>query len=158
MIWILLKLLLSKGLLIKRWNNFPRVEDITPLDNAWFVIHIALFLSHLEEKNGKKIDKCYIIKKIIFDLLKSLVLADINSWTRDYILKTNPKVMYDLEKKVFDYFFSMEGWDFLKKDIKEIFYNDSDSIENRIISGAKKFAWHQECVINARVYFYMPMM
>lgn len=154
MIWILLKLLFSKGLSIKRWNNFPRVEDITPLDNAWFVIHIALFLSHLEEKNWKKVDKKYIIKKIIFDLFKTLVLSDINSWTRDYILKIDPKTMDDLENKVLDYFLSMEGWDFLKKDIKEAFSNKEDSLENRIILWAKKFAWHQECVINARVFLY----
>jgi 5'-deoxynucleotidase YfbR-like HD superfamily hydrolase len=63
MIWTLLKLMFSKWLSIKRWNNFPRVEDITPLDNTWFVIHISLFLAHLEEKNGKKVDKEYIIKK-----------------------------------------------------------------------------------------------
>ncbi len=154
MIWILLKLLFSKGLSIKRWNNFPRVEDITPLDNAGFVIHIALFLSHLEEKNWKTVDKQYIVKKIIFDLLKSLVLSDINSWTRDYILKTNPKIMDDLENKVLDYFLSMNWWEFLKKDIKKIFSNKKDSLENRIVSWAKKFAWHQECVINARVFLY----
>jgi len=36
-------------------------------------------MAHLEEENGEKIDKEYIIKKIIFDLFKSLVLSDINS-------------------------------------------------------------------------------
>ena len=154
MIWILLKLMFSKWLSIKRWNNFPRVEDITPLDNAGFVIHIALFMSHLEEKNWEKIDKKYIIKKIIFELFKSLVLSDINSGTRDYILKINPQIMEELETKVLNYFLNMNWSEFLKNDIKEILLDKSNRIENRIIESAKKFAWHQECVINARVFLY----
>lgn len=153
MIWTLLKLMFSKWLSIKRWNNFPRVEDITPLDNAGFVIHVALFMSYLEEKNWEKVDKVYIVKKIIFELLKSLVLSDINSWTRDYILKTNPEIMDKLEQKVLDYFLAMQDGDFLKKDIKDILWNkENNSIEDKIILWAKKFAWHHECVINARVF------
>lgn len=154
MIWTLLKLLFSKGLSIKRWNNFPRVEDITPLDNSGFVIHVALFMAHLEEENGEKIDKEYIIKKIIFDLFKSLVLSDINSWTRDYLLKIDKKIMQKLEDKVLNYLYSFEGWDFIKKDMQEIFSDDSKTLEDDIIFAAKKFAGHQECVVNARVFSY----
>jgi hypothetical protein len=36
-------------------------------------------MAHLEEKNGKKIDKEYIIKRILFGLFNSLILSDINS-------------------------------------------------------------------------------
>jgi len=154
MIGTLLKLMFSKWLSIKRWNNFPRVEDITPLDNAGFVIHIALFLVHLEEKNNIKIDKEYIIKKIIFDLFKSLVLADINSGTRDYILKIDKNIMLELETKVLDFLYSFEDWDFIKSDMKQVFSDKTKKIEDDIINAAKKFAWHQECVINARVFLY----
>jgi len=154
MIWKLLKLMFSKWLSIKRWNNFPRVEDITPLDNAWFVIHISLFMAYLEEKKWKKVDKEYLIKKIIFELFKALVLSDINSWTRDYILKTNPEIMEKLEEKVLDYFWEMWDCEFLKRDLKEILNDKSDRLENKIIESAKKFAGHQECVINARVFLY----
>jgi len=154
MIWNILKLMFSKWLSIKRWNNFPRVEDITPLDNAWFVIHISLFMASLEEGKWVKIDKEYIIKKIIFELFKALVLSDINSGTRDYILKTNPVIMQKLEGRVLDYLLKMDGPEFLKKDIETILLDKSDRIENRIIQSAKKFAGHQECVINARVFLY----
>ena len=154
MIWTLLKLMFSKWLSIKRWNNFPRVEDITPLDNAGFVIHIALFMAHLEEEKGHKVDKEFIIKKIIFDLFKSLILSDINSWTRDYLLKVDPKVMWELDKKVEDYLYSFEGGEFIKQDMKNIFWEKNKNLEKDIIFAAKKFAGHQECAVNARVFSY----
>jgi len=149
-----LKLMFSKWLSIKRWNNFPRVEDITPLDNTWFVIHISLFLAHLEEKNGKKVDKEYIIKKILFDLFNALVLSDINSWTRDYILSVDEDIMKQLEEKVRIFLFSFEAWDFIKDDMKNIFSDNTKTLEDEIINSAKKFAWYQECVINSRVFLY----
>jgi len=154
MIWTLLKLMFSKWLSIKRWNNFPRVEDITPLDNTWFVIHISLFLAHLEEKNGKKVDKEYIIKKILFDLFNALVLSDINSWTRDYILSVDEDIMKQLEEKVRIFLFSFEGADFIKEDMKNISADNSKILEDEIINSAKKFAGYQECVINSRVFLY----
>jgi len=154
MIWTLLKLMFSKWLSIKRWNNFPRVEDITPLDNAWFVIHIALFMAHLEEDKWKKIDKEFMIKKIIFDLFKSLVLSDINSWTRDYLLKVDKKVMWELDEKVLNFLYNFEGWEFLKEDMQKTFQEEWKNLEKDIIFAAKKFAWHQECAVNARVFSY----
>ena len=154
MIWTLLKLLFSKWLTIKRWNNFPRIEDVTPLDNTGFVIHTALFLAHLEEKEWKIIDKEFIIKKIIFELFNSLILADINSGTRDYISKVDPKIMKKLEKKVSNFLFWFEWWDFIKDDMKDILSDSSKKIENKIISVSKKFAGYQEASINSRVFIY----
>ncbi len=154
MIWILLKLIFSKWLSIKRWNNFPRIEDITPLDNAWFVIHISLFLAHLEENNWKEVDKEYIIKKILFSLFNALVLSDINSWTRDYILNIDKKIMSELEDKVKDFLFSFSWDDFIKQDMKDILSMNDRILEDNIILAAKKFAWYQECLINSRVFLY----
>ena len=152
MIWTLLKLLFSKWLTIKRWNNFPRIEDVTPLDNTGFVIHTALFLAHLEEKEWNKVDKEFIIKKIIFELFNSLVLADINSWTRDYISKIDSTIIGKLEKKVQEFLFSFEWWDFIKEDMNNISKDNSKTLENKIISVSKKFAWLQEASVNSRVF------
>jgi len=154
MIGTLLKLIFSKWLSIKRWNNFPRIEDITPLDNTWFVIHISLFLAEIEEKNWKKIDKEYIIKKILFDLFKALILSDINSWTRDYIIKEDEVIMQELEDKVLKYILSLDWEDFLIADIKAIFSKEDKNIEDDIISSAKKFAWYHECLVNSRVFLF----
>jgi hypothetical protein len=42
--------MLGRGLTMKRWNNFPRIEEVSHLDNLGFVIHVALFLSYIEEQ------------------------------------------------------------------------------------------------------------
>ncbi len=111
-------------------------------------------MAHLEEENWKSVDKEYIIKKIIFDLFKALVLSDINSWTRDYLLKIDKKVMWDLDEKVLNFLYDFEGGDFIKEDIKNISEDKTKWYENDIIFAAKKFAGHQECVVNAKVFSY----
>lgn len=152
MIWYLLKLLYTKWLNIVRWSNFPRIENISPLDNTWYVIHIALFLSYLEEKNWKIIDKEYLIKKIIFDLFSSLILSDINSWTRDYILNIDDKIFNKMNQKVIDYINSLQWWEFIKKDLKEIWWEKNKNLEDKIVLAAKKFAWYNEAMINSKVF------
>ncbi|MDD3646529.1 MAG: HD domain-containing protein [Candidatus Gracilibacteria bacterium] len=155
MIGILLKLIYTRGLSIKRWSNFPRIEDVTPLDNAGYVIHVALFLAYLEEKHGKKpVDKEYIIKRVMFDLFKSLVLSDINSGTRDYINKIDGEIMTKLEKRVEEYLFSFEGGEFIKEDMKKILGATDKKLENEIILASKKFAGYNECLVNSRVFLF----
>lgn len=34
MIGVLIKLMMTRGLMTKRWNNFPRIEDVSLLDNV----------------------------------------------------------------------------------------------------------------------------
>jgi len=152
MIWTLLKLLFSKWLTIKRWNNFPRVENITPLDNIGFVIHTSLLLAHLEEKNWNTIDKEYIIKKTIFWLFNSLILSDINFWTREYISKIDSEIMWKIDEKVKKYLYSFEWWDFIKEDMEKIFSEKNKKIEDKIINVSKRFAAYNECKINAKVF------
>ena len=103
MVWNILKLMLTRWLSMKRWNNFPRIEDVSHLDNVWFVMHVALFLSYLEEKEGHKIDREFLLKRIIFNSFSSLILSDISSGTRDYILKIDDKIFNEIEQKAFDF-------------------------------------------------------
>jgi hypothetical protein len=43
--------MLTRGLSMKRWNNFPRIEDVSLLDNIGYTLHTALFLAYLEESS-----------------------------------------------------------------------------------------------------------
>lgn len=152
MIWTLLKLMLTSWISMKRWNNFPRIEDISHLDNVWFTLHVAMFLSFLEEQNWKTVDKEFIIKKIIFNSIKILVLSDINSWTRNYIEKVNKDIFNKLEQKVYDYIFSFDAPDYLKDDIIQTIQNKEKTLELSIIEASKRYAWYKECLVNREVF------
>lgn len=147
--------MLTRWLSMKRWNNFPRIEDVSHLDNASFAIHVALFLAHLEEENWNKPDKEFIIKRLMFNSFIPLVLSDIDSFTKEYIKKLNNDIFESLENKAMSYFLSMEAPESIKKDIKETFYNNTKTLELDIIKAAKKYAWYIECSVNKKVFDWM---
>lgn len=152
MIGNLLKHMLTRGLSMKRWNNYPRIEDVSLLDNVWYTIHIALFLAHLEEKNGTKIDREFLMKRIIFNSFKSLIISDINSGTKDYILRNDKNIFLAIENKAVEYILSLEAPEYFKIDMRETLYNTSNTVELHIISASKRFAWYKECQVNEKVF------
>lgn len=143
-----------------RWNNFPRIEDVSHLDNVWFVLHVALFLSFIEEENWTKIDKEFIIKRILFNSFPSLILSDINSWTKEYIIKNNKDVFNELENKAMDFLLSIDCFEYIKNDIKDTFSDNDKELELSIIYAAKKYAWYKECLVNSKVFsdmYWIPL-
>ncbi len=152
MIQVLIELLFFRWLTIKRWNNFPRIEDVSILDNAGFIIHIALFLAHIEESNWNKVDKEFLIKRVLFWVFSKLVLADINSWTVNYIKKIDPTIFSQLQDKVYSNLFNLECPDFIKKDMQNVLNSKSHNLELEIIDAARKYSWLQECILNSKVF------
>lgn len=152
MIWNILKLMLTRWLTMKRWNNFPRIEDVSHLDNVWFVMHVALFLAYLEEKEWKEVDKEFLLKRIIFNSFSWLVISDINSWTRDYIMQVDENIFSNIEKKAFDYLLSQDAPKSIKDDIKNTLNNKSKKLEISIIEASKKYAGFMECRVNQKVF------
>ena len=152
MIGKLLKLMLTRGLSMKRWNNFPRIEDVSHLDNIWYKLHVALFLAYLEEKNGNKVDREFLIKKIIFSSFRWLVISDIHSWTRDYIMEIDPDIFSEIEKKAYTAIFEKEVPEYLLEDIKNTIHDESKTLELDIIFAAKKYAAYRECLVNEKVF------
>lgn len=122
------------------------------MDNIGFVIHVALFLAYLEEKRGNKVDKLFLIKRVIFSSLSRLVLADINSGTRDYIQKLDAKIFAQLEDKAFEKILELDDQQIFSYDIKKTLSDETKTLELLIIKCAKKYAGYRECTINARVY------
>lgn len=143
--------MLARGTKIKRWNNFPRIEYVSFLDNIGFVIHIALFLAHLEEKNGVRVDTLYIIKKVMFESLKGLMLSDINAGTRDYITAINADMYKQVEKVALEKILSLPWIESIKQDISLTLWMEKEK-ENTIIRAARKYSAWKECSVNAKVY------
>ncbi|MDP2090124.1 MAG: HD domain-containing protein [Candidatus Gracilibacteria bacterium] len=152
MVGNILRFMLTRGLTMKRWNNFPRIEDVSHLDNVGFVVHVALFLAYLEEKSGHKIDREFLVKRIIFNSFSRLILSDINSGTRDYILKVDDSIFDKLEKKSFDYILGFDGPEYLKNDIRATLFDNSKTLELSIIEASKKYAGFMECSVNSKVF------
>jgi hypothetical protein len=123
-----LRLMLTRGLSIIRWNNFPRVIDAKQMDNVGATLHTALFLAYEQRQiTGEEIDTLYLMKKIIFTSLADLILSDINSGTKGYIKKLDEDISTTL--------------------------NDKTKIrEDQIFVAAKKYVGFVEASTNARVF------
>lgn len=152
MIGMIVKNMLTRGLSMKRWNNYPRIEDMSLLDNVGYTMHIAQFLAYLEEQNGYKINREFLMKRIMFSSLKSLVLSDINSGTKTYILKNNPEIFSQLENKALNYILSLDAPEYIKEDMKGIMSNTSFDRELLIIESAKRIAGWKESEVNAKIF------
>ncbi len=147
-----LRLMLTRGLSIIRWNNFPRVVDTKQMDNVGATLHTALFLAYLEKQEGHEIDTLYLMKKIIFTSLSDLVLSDINSGTKSYIKKLDEKIFDDLYAQAYEYFLRTEAPKSLKDDFTSILHEKNKQKEDLIFLAAKKYIWHVEASTNARVF------
>ena len=152
MIGTTLQLMLSKWLSMQRWNNYPRVEDVCHLDNIGFVMHVSLFLAHLEEQNGNSVDKEFLLKRIMFQSLNKLILSDISSGTRDYIMKFDSEIFSKLEEKATGVILDKEAPQYIKNDMESVLKDTLHSLELKIIAWAKQYAAYRECLVNQRVF------
>lgn len=148
--------LIFRGNSILRWNNFPRIEEVTITDNIAFVLHIIILLSNvLKEKEWIKINELYIFKKLIFDSFLVFILSDINSDVKSRIKAKNPEIYEELDRKIYNYLLQNNIPDSIKDDINFIYNNKNNSkfqIEHDIINFAKQIAITYEVMTNKKVY------
>lgn len=156
MVGSILRLMLTRGLSIVRWNNFPRVVDIKQLDNVGATLHTALFLAyHEKQETGKEIDELYLIKKIIFSSLADLVLSDINSGTKSYIKKKSKSTFEALYSQAYKYFTSQDSPEYLHDDFLETLTRKDRVIEDQVFLAAKKYVGYFEAQTNEKVFPFM---
>lgn len=123
------------------------------MDNVGFTLHVALYLSYLEEhKFWNTVDRLYLIKKIIFTSLADLILSDINSGTKGYIQKLDPEIFQELYSKAFTHIYGFEWPDFLLEDMKNVVQDTDHNLEDTLFLAAKKYVWSVESSTNARVF------
>ena len=95
------------------------------------------------------------MKKVIFHSFRDLILSDINSGTKEYIKKIDPDIFGKIHKKSFDFLFDFDAPEYLKDDMKQIVFDDSERVENQIILAAKKYVGYTEALSNAAVFPFM---
>lgn len=162
MIWYYINLVYS-WLSIYRWNNFPRIENISESDNIAFVLHTALLVSEvLKEKEWIEIDINYIFKKILFSSFTKFVISDIDYDVKRRIKKKNINIYNTLENKIFWLLNSFDAPERFKADLNEIYSSlsldnklineNSHLIEDNLISFAKLWVAYQEALFNSKIY------
>lgn len=163
MIWYQIGLIF-RWISIYRWNNFPRIENITTNDNLAFVLHTAMLLtSILEEKEWKKIDLWYIFKKVLFESFDTYILSDINSDVQYRVKQKNTAIFKLLQEKVHTFISELELPDRIKQDIKFIYENKKNpkyELEDNIYQFSKLWVAYYEAYFNWKIYndIYEPIL
>ncbi len=148
-----LRLMLTRGLSMIRWNNFPRVVDVKQMDNVGATLHTALFLAYQESQiQGESIDRLYLMKKCIFSSFADLILSDINSGTKAYIKKEDEAIFNELYAKAYEYFLHNEAPEVLRQDFRQTMQASDKQREDTIFLAAKKYLGFVEASTNARVF------
>lgn len=165
MLWHTLSLAF-RGLSVYRWNNFPRVEQVSATDHIAFSLHVAILLaSVIEEEKGIIYDRDYIFRKVLFSSFSTFVHSDISSEVKDQIKERNP-VMYDeLENIVYNMLSSWKLPAWMKADMEEIhnLSKQEDHLyqkEDDLIAFSKLWASYHEAYFSNEVYLdvYRPAM
>lgn len=163
MIWYQIGLIF-RWLSIYRWNNFPRVENISTNDNFAFVLHTVLLLTYiLEEKEWKKVDIWYIFKKFLFESFDTYVLSDINSDVKFRIKRKNAATFKLLQEKVHKFIVNLELPESIIEDINYIHDNEDNpkyELEDKLLHFAKLWVACYEAQFNGKIYedIYAPII
>ncbi|MDD5197478.1 MAG: HD domain-containing protein [Candidatus Gracilibacteria bacterium] len=155
-----------RGLSVYRWNNFPRIEQVSATDHIAFSLHISILLTFIiEEEKGIIFDRDYIFRKVLFSSFSTFVHSDISSEVKDQVKKKDPKMYNELENIVYEMFRSWKLPEWMKKDMREIhdfskqenhFYQKEDDL----IAFSKLWASYHEAYFSNEAYLdvYRPAM
>ncbi|EKD29628.1 MAG: hypothetical protein ACD_78C00332G0003 [uncultured bacterium (gcode 4)] len=155
-----------RGLSVYRWNNFPRIEQVSATDHIAFSLHISILLaSIIEEEKGIVFDRDYIFRKVLFSSFSTFVHSDISSEVKDQVKKKNPTIYTELENIAYGMLLSWKLPEWMKKDMQEI--HDFSKQENHpyqkeddLIAFSKLWASYHEAYFSNEVYLgvYRPAM
>ena len=89
----IIQLFLLRGITTLRWNNLPRIEEFTILDNIGLRLHIALLLCEIERSQNQNVNENLVMKKILFSAFPKLILSDISYSFKRYIRDNDRNIM-----------------------------------------------------------------
>lgn len=156
MIWNLINLIF-RWLSIKRWNNYPRIQDFTESEHISLKLNIAYIVSSILREKWKKVNLLYIYKHIFWSSFFTFIYSDINYDIKKSLKKTNPEIYNKLWSKLWDFFTSSEIDIRIKNDFKYIVdlnieEDDKYKLEDNIINLVKSIERKLEIYDNTKFY------
>lgn len=144
-----------RGLSTYRWNNFPRVEQVTATDNVAFSLHVAYFVARAyEAETGKLPDIGYLYRRALYSSFSTFIHSDISNEVKQAVKVKNPEIYQKLSDVAYDRLLSWDLPEFMKGDIARFRRPDpSKALEERIYQFSKNWVSYQEAYASNFVYF-----
>lgn len=144
-----------RGLSTYRWNNFPRVEQVTATDNVAFSLHVAYLVARLyEAETGTKVDIGYLYRRALYSSFSTFLHSDISNEVKQMVKAKNPEIYQKLSDVAYDRLLSWDLPDFMERDVQRYRRPDpSKVLEERIYQFSKNWVSYQEAFASNFVYF-----
>lgn len=144
-----------RGLSTYRWNNFPRVEQVTVTDNVAFSLHVTHFVALLHEaETGEKADMGYLYRRALYSSFETFLHSDVSNEVKQRVKAKNPDIYRKLSDVAYDRLLTWDLPDFMKEDIRKYRRPDPSKIlEERIYQFSKNWVSYQEAYASNFVYF-----
>lgn len=144
-----------RGLSTYRWNNFPRVEQVTVTDNVAFSLHVAHLVALLHEaETGVKADMGYLFRRALYSSFSTFLHSDISNEVKQHVKRKDPEVYRKLSDVPYDRLLAWDLPDFMRRDIESYRRpNPEKELEERIYQFSKNWVSYQEAFTSNFVYF-----
>jgi len=151
--------LIFRWLSIRRWNNYPRIEEFTENEHISLKLQISFIVSKILQEKWHKINLTYIYKSFFWNSFFTFIYSDIKFDVKNYLKNQYPQIYQKLWQQILDFFQTLNLPNQLIDDFYEIVQNkhnnlftQKNNIETDIINFTKAFETKLEIENNARFY------
>lgn len=144
-----------RGLSTYRWNNFPRVEQVTATDNVAFSLHVVYLVARLyEAETGVTPDIGYLYRRALYSSFSTFLHSDISNEVKQMVKAKNPAIHQKLSDVAYDRLLAWDLPDFMERDVNAFRRPDpSKALEEKIFQFSKNWVSYQEAFTSNFVYF-----
>ena len=159
--------LIFRWVSIRRWNNYPRIEEFVEDEHISLLLQVSYVVSKILNEKWQKIDLVYIYKNIFWGSFFTFIYSDINFEVKKY-LKQKYYWTYEKLWEQIDWFFDkLKLPENLKSDWKQVYttkinwklFDTEKSLEDEIIIFVKNIVILFEIWTNITFYphIYQPI-
>ena len=159
MLWNIINLA-YRWLSIRRWNNYPRIEEFMENEHLSFKLQLSYIVVKILQEKWKQVDLLYIYKNIFWNNFFTFIYSDIKFDVKKYLKKNYKEINSKLYEQIYDFFNELNLPDSILKDFNDIIWNQiwdnlfstKHGVEDNIISFIKVFEVKLEIENNVKFY------